>query len=62
MKTGPRTQNRPIIDPQMKEEIQLAESRKIAKDMACRRECGENEDGSPKKEHVSTCPYWDIMK
>lgn len=48
-----------IVDDNMREEIQLAESRKIAKDMACRRACGEPDPQFPLTEHVITCPYWE---
>lgn len=48
-------------DPQMRQEIDMAEARRQAKDMACIRYCG---DGKSVKGtiHVMACPYWDPFK
>lgn len=49
------------LDREMQEEINLAESRRQAKDMACIKYCG---DGLKVKgtSHKIQCPYWDPFK
>lgn len=51
-----------IIDPNDAEEIQLAESRKIAKEIACRKACGDRDIFDSAVEHDITCPFWDPWK
>lgn len=47
-----------VINPLDAEEIQLAESRKIAKEIACRKVCGERDIYDPIT-HDIACPFWD---
>ena len=49
------------LDPEMQEELTLAESRRQAKDMACIKYCG---DGLKVKGtiHQIQCPYWDPFR
>lgn len=47
-----------IIDPQVKEEIELAEARKIAKDMSCLKHC-QKSIRQPIEIHNIDCPYWE---
>lgn len=48
-----------LHDSQMREELTLVQARADAKEMACRRECGQNLDGTPMVKHTLGCPLWE---
>lgn len=56
MKTAP-TNYQP--DPEIQHELDMQQARESAKRMACRRECGKNEDGAPIEKHSIGCPFWE---